>query len=402
MRRSRYLAVGVALVLTFAAPVHAAAPKAGAKCLKKNATVISGEKVFTCIQSGKKLVWNKGVAIKKPVPIVTPTPTATAISESSPTPIITPTPTPISTPKVPISFDDLVENYQGIAYAAWSKSREKILASKKTEITLKMVLGPSTSLTNTRPMDAIDLVTRLYPGFIQPAEVYFMAFNYDDREWATNQMETLIPNSGSQWIKGTACRTKETCWGAGAFYNGTNRYLIVLTTGIINNNTTSGTLEAHEFTHIVQQMNMKKGRPPAEFIYDPWPPTWYWEGQANFAQHATIYHDSFDDYLKFRRSTSEGLFRNPVYNSSHIQDYFVFNAPADWQQKYEKGRLYDLGAMFVEVLVALKGPEASMEMWKIASSGVNFQVAFEQIYGIPYSKALPIMAKAIALELGHR
>jgi hypothetical protein len=105
--------------------------------------------------------------------------------------------------------------------------------------------------------------------------------------------------------------------------------------------------------------------------------------------------------MKFRRSTSEGLFRNPVYNSSHIQNYFVFNAPTDWQQKYEQWRLYDLGAMFVEVLVALKGPEASMEMWKIASTGVNFQVAFEQVYGIPYSKALPIIAKAIALELGQ-
>jgi hypothetical protein len=32
---------------------------------------------------------------------------------------------------------------------------------------------------------------------------------------------------------------------------------------------------------------------------------------------------------------------------------------------------------------------------------MNFPVAFEKVYGISYAKALPIMAKAIALQLGR-
>lgn len=408
MRRGGHIAIGVVLLLTLTTPVNAAAPKAGAKCTKKNLTATSSGKLFTCIQSGKNLIWNKGVAIPKPTPTPSPSPSKpTAIGDpigavgSIPTPTPTPTPTQSATPKAPTSFDDLIENYQGIAYAAWEKSRAKILASTKANITLKLVLGPNTQLVYKEPQQAIDLVTRLYAGYPTSAEVHFLAFNFDDREWAMNQMESILPNSGSRWIYDVACKTKETCWGGGAFTNGAGKYLIVETMGFIDTNHTSGSLEAHEFTHIVQQMSFKKGRPAAEFLYDPWPPTWYWEGQAHFAQHAAIYFDSYSSYMKERKSTAQSLFKDPAFTSEHIQNYFVFNAPEEWQRKYDRWNQYELGAMFVEILTALKGPDSTMEMWRITGTGVNFPVAFEQVYGVPFAKALPIMAKAIALELGR-
>ena len=46
------------------APAQAAV-KTGSKCAKAGATAISAGKKFTCIKSGGKLVWNKGVTIKK-------------------------------------------------------------------------------------------------------------------------------------------------------------------------------------------------------------------------------------------------------------------------------------------------------------------------------------------------
>ena len=45
-------------------PANAAA-KAGGACSKLNTTSITGSKKFTCIKSGKKLVWNKGTQIAK-------------------------------------------------------------------------------------------------------------------------------------------------------------------------------------------------------------------------------------------------------------------------------------------------------------------------------------------------
>jgi len=54
----------IALLLLGMAPANAVT-KAGAKCSKAGATATSAGKKFTCLKSGKLLVWNKGVAIKK-------------------------------------------------------------------------------------------------------------------------------------------------------------------------------------------------------------------------------------------------------------------------------------------------------------------------------------------------
>jgi len=55
------------MALSIPTPATAAA-KAGAKCTKVGVTSVVGAKTFTCIKSGKKLVWNKGVVAKKATP----------------------------------------------------------------------------------------------------------------------------------------------------------------------------------------------------------------------------------------------------------------------------------------------------------------------------------------------
>ena len=48
-----------------------AATKAGTKCTKLNSTVVSAGIKYTCIKSGTKLVWNKGVKVATPTPTET-------------------------------------------------------------------------------------------------------------------------------------------------------------------------------------------------------------------------------------------------------------------------------------------------------------------------------------------
>lgn len=64
------------------APETFAAVKAGDSCSKAGVTSISNGKKFTCIKSGKKLMWNNGVAIKVDGKTNTPTQTeATRLAE---------------------------------------------------------------------------------------------------------------------------------------------------------------------------------------------------------------------------------------------------------------------------------------------------------------------------------
>jgi len=57
------LAVAVILILPISIPSAHSATKAGAKCTKVGIKAVAGIKTFTCIKSGKKLVWNKGVPL---------------------------------------------------------------------------------------------------------------------------------------------------------------------------------------------------------------------------------------------------------------------------------------------------------------------------------------------------
>jgi len=74
MRKKAILFVVSALVLATITPFANAAVTPGTKCAKQGQTSTSAGIKYTCIKSGKKLVWNKGVPVKKAEPAPTPTP----------------------------------------------------------------------------------------------------------------------------------------------------------------------------------------------------------------------------------------------------------------------------------------------------------------------------------------
>ena len=80
------IALGIALI-----PINPAAAEnviPSSACKVWNQKVVSQDKTYTCMKSGKKLIWNKGVAVVKPAltstsadaPAVTPTNTSSTTS----------------------------------------------------------------------------------------------------------------------------------------------------------------------------------------------------------------------------------------------------------------------------------------------------------------------------------
>ena len=69
------LLIALTVVLIPVTAVSAQKVTPGSTCKVLNQKVVYQNKTYTCIKSRKKLVWNKGVAVKTPTP--TPTPTAT-------------------------------------------------------------------------------------------------------------------------------------------------------------------------------------------------------------------------------------------------------------------------------------------------------------------------------------
>ncbi len=64
MRVRVIITLTICFALFFPNTMYAANPKAGATCSKQGASQVFAGKKYTCIKSGKKLVWNKGIVVR--------------------------------------------------------------------------------------------------------------------------------------------------------------------------------------------------------------------------------------------------------------------------------------------------------------------------------------------------
>ena len=150
----RRLLTGLVAVLSLSlitAQISVAAVTPGAKCSKAGATSTYNGKKYTCVKSGKKLVWNKGVAIAKPVPVASPTPTPVATPTPTPTPTVSATPTPTPTEVITAEnfrFESLCEKdpFVPTEWAAYQDfARRNDIFSCARPYRFKMVTQPKTT-----------------------------------------------------------------------------------------------------------------------------------------------------------------------------------------------------------------------------------------------------------------
>ena len=66
MRKKPFSLVVSLICIAITFPVYAVSPTPGGKCSKIGTTSISSGKKYTCIKSGTKVIWNKGISIVNP------------------------------------------------------------------------------------------------------------------------------------------------------------------------------------------------------------------------------------------------------------------------------------------------------------------------------------------------
>jgi hypothetical protein len=80
----KLLVISILTIVALITPqqsIAATKAKAGTKCVKANSTQVVGARKFTCVKSGSRLIWNKGVSLPRPT-VATPSPTPSASSEN--------------------------------------------------------------------------------------------------------------------------------------------------------------------------------------------------------------------------------------------------------------------------------------------------------------------------------
>jgi hypothetical protein len=372
----KLLALLVVLYLSAVQIQATAAVKAGSSCAKLGTTSTYAGKKYTCVKSGKKLVWDKGVTV--------------VVSKAS-------------IPTGPTSFNDLEANYAGVPYWAWKKSADVLQSSTAKNAKLTILVGPNTHPGNEIPQMAISQVSRLFPNYKESKEYVLIYFNFRDAAWAEAQFNKYIGTDGGYDTSGSVqkiCPSENACASGLAVKNQvTNISVSLITAGtasLSDKRFLNGVLEAHEYFHTIQNAQFENSVNNNGMI-----PRWLHEGSASFIENAAINYDSFDRYKIQKISNVQGLLNRKEFNEQKLIAFL--DAPTlgkNWDSwdSYDPSRVYDIGNLVTEIMVSIKGPESIMEQYKLVASGMTYQQAFEKVFGISWADGVKIIAKVLAKQ----
>ncbi len=357
-------------------PVQASV--ASNKCSKVGATKRVKSVSFVCARSGKKTIWVKQTKTQ------TPANTST-------------------TPVTPTGWSDLEKYASAIPYASWRASSAAIAAGTSKAPAAQIFNGPNAVITNASPETAINLASRLFSNAPQPSQMTLLRYGFGDVQWAQSQWSSTFAgqdSSVSSEIQNT-CSSTSTCWGGVARTSNSGSGWIALASMQANANAkdsrhVTGAIEAHEYVHLIQNAPFL-GVNGRSFNHLP---RWLLEGMATYSQAAVLGATSYDAYAAERRKETNGF----KYGAAWLEG-FLAPTGTDWSHWNSYGgndswRVYDVGFLATEVLVALKGPGTAMQLYRDVAAGQTFNDAFAALYGISWAEAYKVIARVISIQVG--
>jgi len=381
-------------------------PKAGAPCKKAQQVRVIGSVSLKCVKAGKKFVWKEVRSTPVVVPALEATPSPSPIASPSSTPSPTPEPVPAKPIRIlPTSFEDLYEQRSEVPYAAWSKISETMASSPSRKANLELFVGPNTKPQFNDYQGAVDLLAKALPQRDLPPRTIAILFSFQDLDWAertfrekltTDEWNTFNRSERDGFIRDNCDVAKAVCNGARQQSVSSGLSVIAQGVGPINLSDpaalprlTTGMLEVHEYFHGIQRVqNLNK-----PLGSDDWPPAWFREGPANWIQNAVVNHKNFDEYNLFARISCDSDCRG--MSEARIVDYLTLAKGEATPPGATRWTQYSLGSAVAEVLVAVKGQDSLVAMYEVMATQIGFQAAFKKVYGIEWTKAIPIIAKTV-------
>ena len=357
---------------------HAAA-KAGAKCKKEGIKTVVEKTTFTCIKSGKKLVWAKGVSSNS--------------SSGKTSPSATPTPSQTQTPNVTPSTVRAGVKAVLDSFAQFPKSKD---APQE----ISFIFGPNAD------KDTSDLIVKnasatmgLFVDFYQDSKAYPIFYgSNEDLEWVIAQWakfgytEQTIGNEFQYAVRNLRTRSVPPNFFVGSENRFPQTPMILLGSKAAISKLTPPWRQIVINHHVIHGI---QGRITG--YKDALLGCWGREGGAELygwlVAHRTLQAQNFD-YVQFRRNQmGEWINTQPNIDLRKFDDAQWFQALKSLEgNKFEQaiycadatpGALqYNVGALVYERLIGEFGHQQVMSWWYEMRSTSDWKVAFEKVFKI--------------------
>jgi hypothetical protein len=341
------------------------AVKPGTTCKKAGQTSTTNGIKYICVKSGKKLVWNKGVTIKKPAPTpATPSPAA------SPTPNVTSVPLTQSE----IAFNNIVSYYN---------------ESPAVKYELIKVTHPSVSQASVdRIISRYEKVLKFFRDSFAVKKVYVIVGNNDQLLWTKQQLELATGYKFDEWYANFTLGMPErrcSTYNAGSYgINKSGHFMQSFTlypADCPSEEPQDGnyrTTIEHELVHASQSAVTNN---QIQLL-----PCWFKEGQASYygsvLGNPTSY-TSMKSSLSFQTRFSRSV--DPKQRLKQLDEkYDNFKCGNDGG--------YALGALAVQQMVIKYSHQKIMDFSKDVGMTSNWRTSFANIFGESFDAFVDNMA----------
>jgi len=350
-------------------------------------------------------------------------------SEAATKPVVNPIPITLPVKAIgDLTFANIEQRIADISPAAYKAVQQVMAKNSQPKLAIKLYVGPNTKPVVDDLPGAFKKIIRLWSGFRQPLDYSALIYNFQDKDWAFKtdaKIPAVVQTGGSRGPVSFSSLirncTVEQCNGGNSGTpdvagHGYGQFPVDLAHQSQDVYFQVGGIFGHEYTHTMQGAQFigarNVGKPTtkdqAAHGLDNSPsglhlgatPCWMTEGQANFLGTAAT-ADTLEKYLKWRVGAPKAWAAEGFndYSATSLQKLFLTDNPPDCLPPapiYQLG--YSIGALAIEALTAIAGPQSHMAVLTLMGRGQSYEQAFKSVYGISWAEAAPILARVAAAE----
>jgi hypothetical protein len=330
-------------------PVNAAV-KAGGSCAMAGITSVASSKTYTCIKSGKKLVWDKG--------------------SSKSTAVV-----PVD---IPISIDNL--DLKGVRQKAYENISQVIQSRPRTTYKPTLIIGPNVK------RDRIDLESPglnraidFWATYFIPDKFQIVYVDRGDETWLDQKsaelgLSIMLPE-GQTW-KEQFTKDNECAFGMAGSPNGVSTFVQCLGYPYGDGSKQGA---PHEYTHLYQQGQAKS---------NAFEVSWYTEGSATFFGWIIAMYGTDPQFTKQKNFFGAQFWQMSEAAKSDFKSKDLVKFKSRMQilsgrnsRETSLSGSYWVGGLAFEVLVALYGVDKFVELTKNLAANKDISSLLSQTYG---------------------